>query len=130
MRKLLFFCIFLFACQKPIKLATYILTLKYDEYDGVGKYNSVVKNDTISAKNDTSAFKKGFGHYSIQITMSKFVDSGRSNPMRKNISFKVLDKNGVNVQEKLSKQFIDSIETKINKQTYQIFKSFENGKPH
>ena len=127
MRKLLFFCIFLFACQKPVQRPAYILTLKYDEYHR-GIYNPTVEKDSIRAKNDTVAFRKAFERYSNEVTTSKFIDSGNSIPMRKNISFKLVDKNGVNVQEKLSKPFVDSVEAKINKQFYDIFNSFKHRK--
>ena len=138
MRKLLFICIFLFSCQKQKHLSTYIITLKYDEYHA-GKYSPAVKIDTIKEKNDTVAFKKGFGRFSIEkliskyldsieISTSKYLDSGRSKPMRRNISFKVADKNGKNVREKLSKHVIDSIENKIYKQSDQILKDLTENK--
>ncbi|HEY4322471.1 MAG TPA: hypothetical protein VGN20_00755 [Mucilaginibacter sp.] len=120
MRKLLFICIFLFSCKQQKNHSTYIIILNYDEYSR-GGYSPAEKKDTISANNDTVAFKKGFSLFSNEIFMSKDVGSGRSNPMRKNISFKVVDKNGKNIQEKLSKRVIDSIENKINKETEQIF---------
>jgi hypothetical protein len=107
MKKIIFISVFLFACHKRNPPLSYIITLKYEEFDPEG-YKPVVEYDTIMARNDTSAFKKGYSRFSSQVFLSKFIKSCR------NVSFKIVDKNGKNLQEKLPASVIDSIKKKIN----------------
>ena|SRR6185312_14644564 len=107
---LLFATILLISCHNQKKQNIYILKIYKDSLNfTTNKYESKIDTQIIKCKNDTVAYKHGFAAYYIDA----FFQRNSNFKYVRTKSFKVQNKDGVDIKSTLPQKVIDSIQQKI-----------------
>ena len=116
MKKILFIVFLLLGCLNVKAQSKYILRVKKKESDSTGRgfiEKSVI--DTIAALNDTDAYVQSFKKFFSEI---KTKDKVSKHGFTMNYDFTIEDLSGVDLDKKVSKKVLDSLEKLIRRSMY------------
>jgi len=126
MRRILIVCLVLLSCNKSASLKNYSVAIykyrisnyKFGKSPGTLEQDSVLF--TIRAKNDTSAYIKGFKIWYKDFQKQMSISLKDSSTMRSR--FIIKDRSGNDLEKKLSHKILDSIRTPFLKSLFKNIK--------